>query len=221
MRIRIEENWKEKIGNYFARPEWKMLADFVRNAYLTKTVYPHPKNVFNAFAKTPFDQIKVVILGQDPYHQPGQAHGLAFSVPRGVPLPPSLRNIYKEIEGDLGVSKDYTNGNLENWANQGVFLLNSVLTVERGKAGSHAGKGWEPFTDYVIETLSREKEGLVFLLWGNYAKQKGKVIDRTKHLVLESAHPSPFSAHYGFFGNRHFSQTNAYLKERGEKAIQW
>ena len=219
--VQMEESWKEKIGDYFEREEWKKLADFVRREYQTKTIYPHPKNIFNAFNSTPFNKVKVVILGQDPYHTPGRAHGLCFSVSEGVPLPPSLKNIYKEIEDELGIEKDYTNGNLKSWTHQGVFLLNSILTVEKGKAGSHAGKGWETFTDYVIETLSREKEGLVFLLWGNYAKNKGKIIDREKHLVLESAHPSPFSAHYGFFGNGHFKKTNKSLRERGKGEIEW
>ncbi len=221
MNVKIEKSWKREIGDYFKTQEWRKLANFVRKEYLTKKIYPKPKNVFHAFEKTPFEKVKVILLGQDPYHQPGQAHGLAFSVPDGVTLPPSLRNIYKEIEDDLKIKKDMRKGNLESWAEQGVFLLNSVLTVEHGKAGSHAGKGWELFTDYVIKTLSEKKEGLVFLLWGNYAKKKENLIHPKKHLVLKTSHPSPLSANYGFFGSRHFSKTNDFLKKHGKKEIIW
>ncbi len=221
MNVKIEPSWKQILQEYFKTKSWEQLTQFVRNEYQTKTIYPHPKNIFHAFASTPFDQVKVVILGQDPYHQPGQAHGLCFSVREGIALPPSLQNIYKEVESDLSIKKDFSNGNLESLAKQGVLLLNSVLTVERNKPGSHAGKGWEEFTDYVIQKLSHERENLVFLLWGNYSKQKGKIIDRNKHLVLESAHPSPLSAHRGFFGNKHFSQTNHYLQKYNKKEIKW
>ncbi|XLQ20586.1 MAG: uracil-DNA glycosylase [Candidatus Moraniibacteriota bacterium] len=221
MEVKIEKSWKKVLGEYFETDLFKELSDFVREEFLNKTIYPKPKNVFNAFEKTPFEQVKVVILGQDPYHGPGQAHGLCFSVQKGVTPPPSLKNIYKEIESDLGIKKNMSNGNLEEWANQGVFLLNSVLTVEKAKPGSHAKKGWEEFTDEVIKQISEQKDGVVFLLWGNYAKQKGQIIDRKKHLVLESAHPSPFSAYNGFFGCNHFSSSNTYLKRKGEKIIKW
>ncbi len=221
MNVIIEPSWKKILQEYFKTDAWKNLTDFVRKEYQTKTVYPHPKNIFNAFNSTPFNKVSVVIIGQDPYHNPGQAHGLCFSVQDGVTPPPSLKNIYKEIQDDLGIQKDFSSGNLSSWTQQGVLLLNSVLTVEKNKPASHAGKGWEDFTTYVIQKISDEKEHCVFLLWGNYAKQKGAIIDRSKHLVLESAHPSPFSAHHGFFGNKHFSQTNAYLKKHGKKEIQW
>jgi uracil-DNA glycosylase len=221
MNIKIESGWKKVLAPYFQTPEWKSLADFVRQEYLTTTVYPHPKNVFNAFNSTPFDKVKVVIIGQDPYHNPGQAHGLCFSVQPGVTPPPSLKNIYQEIENDLGIKKNYTQGNLTGWAKQGVLLLNAVLTVRKNQAGSHAGRGWEKFTDEVIKQLSAQKENLVFLLWGNYAKQKGAIIDRSKHLILESAHPSPFSAYNGFFGSKHFSKTNKYLRENNQEEIEW
>ncbi len=221
MNVKIEKSWKKVLQPYFETREWKQLSDFVRDEYLTKTVFPHPKNVFNAFNSTPFDKVKVVIIGQDPYHNPGQAHGLCFSVQDGVTPPPSLKNIYKELDSDLDIKKDFTKGNLTNWANQGVLLINSVLTVRKNEAGSHANKGWEQFTDEVIRQLSDKKENLVFLLWGNYAKQKGTVIDRSKHLVLEAAHPSPFSANNGFFGCKHFSQTNNYLKKHNKQKIDW
>ena len=221
MNVNIESSWKEVLKDYFETPEFKFLTDFVRQEYQTKTIYPHPKNIFNAFNTTPFDKVSVVIIGQDPYHNPGQAHGLCFSVQDGVTPPPSLKNIYKEIEDDLDTKKDMTNGNLTHWGEQGVFLLNSVLTVEKNKPTSHASKGWEEFTDYVIKKISEEKDHIVFLLWGSYAKKKGAVIDRTKHLVLESTHPSPFSASNGFFGNKHFSQANEYLKKYNKKEIEW
>ena len=221
MNIKIESGWKKVLEPYFQTPEWKSLTDFVRQEYLTATVYPHPKNVFNAFNSTPFNKVKVVIIGQDPYHNPGQAHGLCFSVQPGVTPPPSLKNIYQEIENNLGIKKDYAQGNLTNWANQGVLLLNAVLTVRKNQAGSHAGRGWEKFTDEAIKQLSVQKENLVFLLWGNYAKQKGAIIDRSKHLVLESAHPSPLSAYNGFFGSKHFSKTNKYLRENNQEEIKW
>jgi uracil-DNA glycosylase len=221
MDVKIEKSWKKVLEPYFETDSFKQLTDFVRNEYLTKTVYPAPKNVFNAFNSTPFDKVKVVIIGQDPYHNPGQAHGLCFSVQPGVTPPPSLKNIYKELDSDLNIKKDFTNGDLTDWAKQGVLLINSVLTVRKNEAGSHANKGWEDFTNEVIKQLSDKKENLVFLLWGNYAKQKGKIIDKNKHLILEAAHPSPFSAHNGFFGCRHFSQTNQYLKKHNKKEINW
>ena len=221
MNVKIEKSWKKVLQPYFETKEFQDLANFVREEYLTKTIYPSPKNVFDAFNSTPFDKVKVVIIGQDPYHNPGQAHGLCFSVQDGVAPPPSLKNIYKELDTDLGIKKDFTKGNLTDWTNQGILLINSVLTVRKNEPGSHANKGWEQFTDEVIKQLSDKKENLVFLLWGNYAKQKGAVIDRSKHLVLESAHPSPFSAHNGFFGCKHFSQTNKYLKEHSKKEIDW
>ena len=221
MKVDIEPSWKKVLQEYFETDAWKKLTDFVRKEYQTKTIYPHPKNIFNAFNSTPFDKVSVVIIGQDPYHNPGQAHGLCFSVQDGITPPPSLKNIYKEIYDDTGIHKDFSSGNLSSWAQQGVLLLNSVLSVEKNKPTSHAGKGWEEFTDFVIQKISDEKDHCIFLLWGNYAQQKGSIIDRSKHLVLESAHPSPFSAHRGFFGNKHFSQTNAYLKKHGKKEIQW
>ena len=221
MKINIEPSWQKILEAYFQTNEWKTLADFVRQEYLNKTIYPHPKNLFNAFNSTPFDKVKVIIIGQDPYHNPGEAHGLCFSVQPGVKVPPSLQNIYKEIESDLKIKKDFSQGTLTNWAKQGVLLMNAVLTVRKNQAGSHANQGWEKFTDEAIKQLSDEKENLVFLLWGNYAKQKGQIINRSKHLVLESTHPSPFSAHNGFFGCQHFSQTNKYLKQHGLKEIKW
>ena len=221
MNVKIEKSWKKVLKTYIETKEFQDLANFVREEYLTKTIYPSPKNVFDAFNSTPFDKVKVVIIGQDPYHNPGQAHGLCFSVQDGVAPPPSLKNIYKELDTDLDIKKDFTKGNLTDWTNQGILLINSVLTVRKNEPGSHAKKGWEQFTDEVIKQLSDKKENLVFLLWGNYAKQKGAVIDRSKHLVLESAHPSPFSAHNGFFGCKHFSQTNKYLKEHSKKEIDW
>ncbi len=221
MQIKIHPSWGKVLESYFQTDEWKRLADFVRGEYLSKKVYPHPKNVFNAFNSTPFNKVKVVIIGQDPYHNPGEAHGLCFSVRPGIKVPPSLQNIYKELESDLGIKKDFTKGDLTDWAKQGVFLMNAVLTVRHNQPGSHANKGWEKFTDEVIKQLSDRKENLVFLLWGNYAKQKGTLIDRTKHLTLESTHPSPLSAHYGFLGSKHFSKTNAYLKQHDEQPIDW
>ena len=215
----IKTSWKRPLANYIKSSLFEAFIKFIEAEYQTKTIYPDRKNVFHAFKLTPFNKVSVVIIGQDPYHNPGQAQGLCFSVPDGVTPPPSLKNIYKE--SDLGTKKDLENGNLSSWAKQGVLLLNSILTVEKNKPGSHAKKGWEEFTDYVIQKLSEEQEHLVFILWGNYAKQKGVYIDRSKHLVLESPHPSPFSAYNGFFGNRHFSQTNNYLQKHGKEAIEW
>lgn len=220
MEVSIESSWKEKLKKEFEEPYFKELAAFVKTEYAKTTVYPHPKNIFKAFELTPFDSVKVVILGQDPYHGPRQAHGLSFSVVEGVQNPPSLQNIFKEIETDLG--KPFLHvGDLSRWAIQGVLLLNATLTVRAGAANSHQGKGWERFTDAVIQTLSDEREGLVFILWGNYARKKGTHIDRTKHLVIESAHPSPLSAYNGFFGSKPFSKTNEYLETHGLHGIDW
>jgi len=220
MDVKIEPSWKKALAEEFEKPYFRELADFVKKEYKSGAVYPPPRLLFSAFNLCPFDKVRVVILGQDPYPGKGQAHGLCFSVPEGVPAPPSLQNIYKEIAADLGAPPP-ASGNLEHWAKQGVLLLNTTLTVRAGKPASHFGKGWERFTDAVIKKLSDEKEGLVFLLWGRHAKEKGKVIDRSKHLVLEAAHPSPFSAASGFFGCKHFSKTNDYLVAHGKKPVQW
>lgn len=218
--VRIEASWKEALHDEFMSDRWEALSLYVKEEYKHTAVYPPPKLIFNAFELTPFDEVSVVILGQDPYHGPGQAHGLCFSVPEGVRPPPSLQNIYKELHDDLGVLIP-SNGNLEHWAKQGVLLLNATLTVRARQPGSHQGKGWEVFTDAVIKKLNENKEHIVFMLWGNYAKNKGAFIDRTKHLVLEAAHPSPYSANSGFFGCKHFSKANAYFKEHGRKEINW
>lgn len=220
MNVKLEPSWKEALQEEFMKEYFTELAEFVRKEYTNATVYPPPKYVFRAFELTPFNEIKVVILGQDPYHGPGQANGLCFAVNEGVALPPSLQNIYKEIESDIGEVPRRT-GDLERWAKQGVLLLNATLTVRARTAGSHQNKGWEHFTDAAIRALSEKRDGLVFILWGNYAKAKGAHIDRTKHLVIESAHPSPFSAHSGFFGSRPFSKTNEYLEAHGKEPINW
>jgi uracil-DNA glycosylase len=219
MDVRIDESWKKHLAPEFDKPYFRELTDFVKNEYQTKKIYPPPKYIFRAFDLVPFGDVKVVILGQDPYHGPNQANGLCFAVHEGIQTPPSLKNIFKEIESDLGRAVD-RNPDLSRWAKQGVLLLNATLTVEAGKAGSHQHKGWEEFTDAAIQVLSDEREHVVFMLWGNYAKQKGSRVDFSKHLILESAHPSPFSANR-FFGNRHFSKANAYLREHGEKEIEW
>lgn len=218
--VRIEESWKRHLSPEFEQPYFVQLSEFVRDEYANTSIYPPPKQVFRAFDECPFDQVKAVILGQDPYHGAGQANGLCFAVGAGVATPPSLLNIFKEIEADLGrpVSRDT---DLSRWARQGVLLLNATLTVRAGVAGSHQGRGWEQFTDAAIRALNAGCEGLVFMLWGNYAKQKGAHIDRAKHLVLEAAHPSPFSAYSGFFGCKHFSKANEYLKEHGQSPIEW
>ncbi len=218
--IKLESSWKKVLVNEFNRPYFEALSNFVKHEYASSTIFPHPKNIFRALDLCPFDKVKVVIIGQDPYHGVGQANGLCFAVNENMPLPPSLINIFKEIESDLGV-KPNLNGDLSRWARQGVLLLNATLTVRANRAGSHQGKGWEEFTDAIIRKLSDKREGLVFILWGIYAKKKGIVINRTKHLVLESAHPSPFSAYNGFFGCRHFTKTNEYLKEKGIGEIDW
>lgn len=219
--VNIEPEWKEALSDFFATEKFAKLTNFVREEYLSKTVYPKPEEVFKAFWLTPFSKVKVVILGQDPYHGIHQAHGLCFSVPKGVTPPPSLKNIYKEIEDDEQIKKDFNDGNLEPWAEQGVFLLNAILTVIAHQPASHSKKGWEEFTDYIIKTLSDKRENLVFILWGNYARSKKTLIDQTKHLILESAHPSPFSAYSGFFGSKHFSKANKYLEEHRIKKISW
>lgn len=220
MDVNIEPTWKAALAEEFEKPYFANLTATVKAAYLERIVYPPPAQVFNAFALCPFDAVKVVILGQDPYHGPGQAHGLCFSVPDGVRTPPSLQNIYKEIKADLGITVPES-GNLERWATQGVLLLNATLTVEAGNAGSHQGLGWEKFTDTVIKTISDQKEHVVFLLWGSYARSKAALIDLNKHCILEAPHPSPLSAHRGFLGCRHFSQTNQYLAAHGLTTISW
>lgn len=218
--VRIHPSWKEQLASEFVQPYFHELSTFVRNEYETKAVFPNPKDVFRAFDLCPFDQVKVVILGQDPYHGPRQAHGLSFSVESGVRNPPSLQNIFKELAADVGRPVNQE-GDLTRWAQQGVLLLNATLTVRRGEAGSHQGKGWELFTDAAIRALNERREHIVFMLWGNYARQKGAFIEREKHLVLEAAHPSPFSAHSGFFGCKHFTQANAYLAGHGLSPIAW
>lgn len=220
MQVRLEQSWKKLLGEEFEKSYFKDLADFVRSEYQSKVVYPPAKLIFNALDSLPVDQVKVIILGQDPYHGQGQAHGLSFSVPDGVRPPPSLQNIYKEIESDLGHSQ-HVSGNLERWVNQGVLLLNATLTVKANEAGSHQNKGWETFTDALIHHLAEKKENLVFILWGSYAQKKGSFIDEKKHLVLRSPHPSPFSAHKGFFGSRPFSETNEYLIKNNLAPIDW
>ena len=220
MNVRIEASWKSKLREEFDKEYFIKLSDFVRKEYRKYTIYPPAGLIFNAFDLCPFDRVKAVIIGQDPYHGPGQAHGLCFSVRDGVEHPPSLINIFREIESDLGY-KPLPAGNLERWASQGVLLLNATLSVREHMAGSHQGKGWEQFTDAVIRILNRDKSNLVFFLWGAYAQKKGESIDREKHLVLESVHPSPLSAERGFFGNRHFSKCNAYLTEKGIEPINW
>ncbi len=221
MDVAIEPSWKEKLKEEFTKPYFSELRTFVREAYTSQTIYPAPQNIFRAFDLTPFDKVKVVILGQDPYHGPKQAIGLSFAVSEGVRNPPSLQNIFKEVTADLGKPLVHTDGDLSRWAEQGVLLLNATLTVEAQKAGSHQGRGWEQFTDAVIQKLSEEREHLVFILWGNYARSKGAHIDRTKHLVIESPHPSPFAAHGGFFGSKPFSRANEYLATHGGKPIDW
>jgi len=220
-RIRLEPSWKQRIGDYLQREEMRALSAFVRQRKAEGArVYPPGPQIFAAFDATPFDAVKVVILGQDPYHGAGQAHGLCFSVLPGVPVPPSLDNIFKEIQRDLGITRP-DHGCLQPWAERGVLLLNAVLTVEEGRPGSHQGKGWEGFTDHVVETLDREREDLVFLLWGSYAQAKGKVIDTRRHRVLKTTHPSPLSAHRGFLGCGHFSSANEFLCRHGAASIDW
>ncbi len=220
MNVQIESTWRQVLSPEFEKPYFLRLTEFVRGEYRATTCYPPGKLIFNAFNLCPFDQVKVVLIGQDPYHEPGQAVGLCFSVNDGIPYPPSLQNIFKEIQADLGEAVPST-GNLTRWAKQGVLLLNATLTVRAHRAGSHQGKGWEEFTDAAIRALAEQREHLVFILWGAYAQKKGAFIDRNRHLVLTSAHPSPLSASHGFFGNKHFSRTNDYLTAHGETPIAW
>ena len=217
---KIEESWLRMLSSEFEQPYFVALKSFLLEEKRKYTVYPPGSLIFNAFERTPFFDVKVVILGQDPYHGAGQAHGLCFSVPDGVKPPPSLVNIYKEIQSDLGIAPSSA-GNLECWANRGVFLLNATLTVRASAAGSHQNKGWEQFTDKAIQTLSAKRENIVFLLWGNYARAKRNIIDTRKHLVLEAPHPSPFSANNGFFGCKHFSKANEFLTQNGIETIDW
>ncbi len=219
MNVKIHESWKVHLQEEFEKPYFKELTEFVKSEYQNKKVYPAPANIFRAFELCPFEDLKVVILGQDPYHGDGQANGLCFSVSDEIALPPSLKNIFKEINSDLGVLPSA--GNLDRWARQGVLLLNATLTVVAGSAGAHQKKGWEIFTDAVIKVISEQKEHVVFLLWGRYAQEKGAVIDVNKHLVLRAPHPSPFSVHSGFFGCKHFSKTNEYLLLNGQEPITW
>lgn len=220
MDVKIEKSWKETLKEEFEKPYFQNLIQFVRQEYSTHTVFPPGPLIFNTFDKTPFDKVKVVILGQDPYHTPGAANGMAFSVQPDQSLPPSLRNIFKELQSDMGLTPP-TNGDLSFWAEQGVLLLNATLTVRKGLAGSHQKKGWEEFTDEVIKTISDKKDSVVFILWGAYAQKKGEIIDKNKHYVIQSPHPSPFSAERGFFGSRPFSKTNKYLSEKGITPIKW
>jgi uracil-DNA glycosylase len=221
MQVNIESGWKAVLADEFEKPYFKELVEFVKEEYTGQKCFPPGKQIFAAFDHCPFDKVEVVILGQDPYHGFGQAHGLCFSVNDTIAMPPSLINIFKEIQADLG--KPFPpNGNLERWARQGVLLLNAVLTVREGQAESHKSKGWEKFTDAVIQKVSEQKENVVFMLWGGYAKKKGAKIDRSKHYVLESGHPSPLSANQGlWFGNKHFSKANEFLKEKGKREIEW
>lgn len=225
MDVKLEPSWKKVLEEEFGKPYFKSLVQFVKAEYKAGVMYPPPKFIFRAFELTPFDNVKVVILGQDPYHGAGQANGLSFAVPEGVRLPPSLQNIYKELEHDLGpVPQGSTlrnSGDLGRWATQGVLMLNATLTVRAQSPGSHQHRGWEQFTDAVIKALNDQREHLVFILWGNYAKQKGAHIDRSKHCAIESPHPSPFAAHTGFFGSRPFSKTNEYLQEHDKTPIDW
>lgn len=220
MFVNIDDSWKDKLKEEFSKPYFNVLTNFIREEYKTKDIFPPAKLIFNAFDKCPFNEVKVVIIGQDPYHNPGQANGLCFSVNDNVRIPPSLSNIYKEIYKDLGKPIPES-GNLEHWSEQGVLLLNATLTVRANSPGSHQNRGWEQFTDAVIDKLSTDCENIVFLLWGSFAQRKGANIDTNKHQVLKSVHPSPLSAHRGFFGNRHFSKTNEYLIQHNKKPIDW
>jgi uracil-DNA glycosylase len=220
MDVKIEESWKNVLQNEFNKEYFSSLVEFIKKEYQNNTIYPPGNLIFNAFNHCPFDALKVVIIGQDPYHGPGQAQGLCFSVKEGIKFPPSLINIFKEIKNDIGVEIPKT-GNLERWANQGVLLLNATLTVKAHQAGSHQNKGWQKFTDSVIEIIANQKTNIVFLLWGAYAQRKAAIVNREKHLVLESVHPSPLSASRGFFGNNHFSKCNSYLEEHNLIPIQW
>ena len=220
MNVKIEESWKRELATEFEKPYFAELTEFVRSEYSATTVYPPAKLIFNAFDHCPFDKVKAVIIGQDPYHGPGQANGLCFSVNKEIKMPPSLVNIFKEISSDTGKPMP-TDGDLTRWSRQGVLLLNATLTVRAGNAGSHQRRGWETFTDAAIRILAEKRENLVFILWGSYAQQKGAFIDRNRHLVLTSPHPSPLSAYAGFFGNHHFTLTNDYLAKHGKEPIDW
>ena len=220
MNVRIDESWRQVLQPEFDKPYFELLTTFVRHAYRTTQCFPPAGQIFRAFDLCPFDKVRVVIIGQDPYHDFNQAHGLCFSVQEGVPAPPSLVNIYKEIQRDLGKPIP-TSGNLTHWAEQGVLLLNATLTVEAHRAGSHQGKGWEELTDAAIQALNNQRSNIVFMLWGSYAQRKGQFIDRDRHLVLTAVHPSPLSAYRGFIGCGHFSQANAYLKQHGQPPIKW
>lgn len=221
MDVRIDQSWKEALAAEWDKPYFTALTDFVKARYSQGTIYPPASKIFAAFDTTPLDKVKVVILGQDPYHGPGQANGLCFSVAGNIKLPPSLINIFKEVSTDLGLPVPPVDGDLSRWARQGVLLLNDTLTVEAGQAGSHQGRGWEQLTAAAVECLNRRCENLVFMLWGSHAQKKGSMIDRSRHLVLESPHPSPLSAHRGFFGNHHFSRANQYLTEHNKTPIDW
>lgn len=219
MNLEIEQSWKKVLAPYFERKEWNDLTSFLKKEYREKTIYPESRYIFNACNLCPFDSVKVVILGQDPYHGKGQAHGLAFSAQEGVKAPPSLRNIFKELEADLGIKRSSTD--LSDWAEQGVLLLNSVLSVQDGMPGSHAQRGWEDFSDIIIKKISDEKDAVVFVLWGAYAQKKGSIIDTTKHHVLQAPHPSPLSSYRGFFGSKPFSHINKFLSIHNINPITW
>lgn len=218
--VNIGNSWDEVLKGEFDKEYYLKLREFLKAEYGTRVIYPNMYDIFNALKFTAYEDVKAVILGQDPYHQPGQAHGLCFSVQKGVQIPPSLVNIYKELESDLGI-KPASHGNLESWAKNGVLLLNTVLTVRQNQANSHKGKGWEIFTDRVIELLNQRKQPMVFILWGNNAKAKEKLITNSNHLIIKSAHPSPLSAHYGFWGGRYFSRTNEFLESTGQEPVDW
>ncbi len=220
MEVKIAQDWKDILAPEFEKPYFEELTHFVRDEYAAHRIYPRGSNIFRAFDKCPFDKLKVVIIGQDPYHGPGQAHGLCFSVADGVPFPPSLQNIFKEVHADTGAEIPLS-GNLDRWAEQGVLLLNAVLTVREHEAASHAGRGWETFTDAVVRAVAERKEGVVYMLWGSYAQRKGAIADPSRNLILKAVHPSPLSAYRGFLGCRHFSQANAYLESIGQEPIKW
>lgn len=220
MNVRIAEDWQQVLQPEFDKPYFEQLVEFVREEYASQQVFPQGSNIFRAFDKCPLDKLKVVIIGQDPYHGEGQANGLCFSVNDGVPFPPSLQNIFKEVSSDMGVPIPQS-GNLDRWAEQGVLLLNAVLTVRAHEAASHAGRGWEKFTDAVVRAIAEKKQGVVYMLWGSYAQKKGAIADPTKNLILKAVHPSPLSVYRGFFGSRHFSQANAYLQSIGKEPIVW
>lgn len=220
MQVRIADDWKALLQEEFDKPYFEQLTDFVRSEYSSRKIFPSGRNIFRAFDQCPLSSLKVVIIGQDPYHGVGQANGLCFSVNDGVPFPPSLQNIFKEINDDIGTPIP-SSGNLDRWAEQGVLLLNSVLTVRAHEAASHAGRGWEQFTDAVVRLIAEQREGIVYMLWGSYAQRKGAIADPTRNLILKSVHPSPLSAYRGFFGSRHFSQANAYLQSIGKEPIIW